>query len=82
MIIIKKSNPEFYDCRCDKCQAEFIYQLDDIKEEVIEMPEEVGQIFGSMFNSKKYYVVCPCCSKNISIGMNMLPGLNMGFGSR
>lgn len=82
MIIIKKSNPEFYDCRCDKCQAEFIYQLDDIKEETLELSDEVAQIMGSLFNPKKSYVVCPCCGKNISIGMNMLPGLNMGFSSR
>lgn len=32
MIIIKKQSPEFYDCRCDKCHAEFLYQLDDIRE--------------------------------------------------
>lgn len=54
MMLIKKSKPEFYDCVCNKCKAEFIYQLEDMQEEEVEAPEEVPTFLTCLFSHKTF----------------------------
>lgn len=68
MIIVKRQKPEFYDCRCDKCQAEFLYQLDDIKEKELELPEIDNPVIGMIMPETKKYIVCPCCGNELVVG--------------
>lgn len=77
MKIIKKSKPKFYDCICNKCKAEFLYQLEDVQEEEMELPEEMQSFITSFLPTKIYSVTCPCCNNKIRTGGN---GLNLGIG--
>lgn len=85
MIIVKRQAPEFYDCKCDKCQAEFLLQLDDLTDEDVENPDNDNPVLAMLIPRVRRYVDCPCCGNKIypyyanpSIGL----GLNGGFGSR
>lgn len=77
MIIVKRENPQFYDCKCSKCQAEFLYQLEDIKEKEIELSEIDNPIIGMIILETKRYVVCPCCGNEMLVGY---PNSYMGLG--
>lgn len=79
MKLIKKSKPEFYDCTCNKCKAEFIYQLEDIEEEEVELPEETQNFLTSIFTPTNIsFVVCPCCNNKVRTSNGN--GLNFMFG--
>lgn len=79
MKLIKKSKPEFYDCICNKCKAEFIYQLEDVQEEEVETPQEVQNFLINMLVPPNVcFVTCPCCNNKIRI--NSGNGLNFMFG--
>lgn len=65
MIIIKKQAPEFYDCKCDKCQAEFLYQLNDLKEEDLDTPDMDNPVLAMLVPRVRRYVECPCCKNKI-----------------
>lgn len=78
MIVVKKQNPEFYDCRCDKCRAEFLYQLEDVVEEPVEGIENENPIFSIMLPKVYRYVICPCCKNKISTSF-FTPNMGLGF---
>lgn len=79
MIIIKKHSPEFYDCKCDKCHAEFLYQLEDIKEKEFDLSENDNPVLSMMLPNNYRYVVCPCCRNKIPVGLPN-PYYGLGFG--
>ena len=81
MIIIKKQSPEFYDLRCDKCQSEFLYQLDDIREKEIDLPQNDNPMLSMMLPNVCRYVICPCCRNNITVGFPN-PYYGLGFGGK
>lgn len=76
MKIVKKPAPQFYDCVCPKCKAEFIYQLDDVAELEKELPEGMNEIIASMMPTVLSYVTCPCCEEKITVGGGFM---NMGL---
>lgn len=78
MIIIKKQSPEFYDCRCDKCHAEFLYQLDDIREKELDLSENDNSVLSMMLPHVYRYVVCPCCGNKIAT-ISANPGYGFGI---
>lgn len=81
MFIIKKQSPEFYDCRCDKCHAEFLYQLDDIREKELDLSENDNPVLSMMIPNVYRYVVCPCCENKITVGFPN-PYYGLGFAGK
>lgn len=83
MIIIKRQAPDFYYCKCDKCQAEFLFQLDDLVEEEVEDLDNDNPVLAMLIPRVRRYVDCPCCRNKIyPYYTNPTFGIGSGFGGR
>lgn len=74
MKIVKKPAPQFYDCICPKCKAEFMYQLDDVVEVENEVPEGCGEMVAAIMPPIGSYVTCPCCNNKIVVYGGIIGG--------